>query len=151
MVAWEYRQSVAEDAPWITELRAVVLRPDLERLGRFDPIRVRQRFLDAFIPAQTRVIVAGGDDVGVVTLRSEEDAVWLEHFYIDPSHQGKGIGNGVLSQILSSRSTDVPLRLNVLRGSAARRLYERHGFVLDHEDAIDVYLELPPREIATQG
>ncbi|MFJ2368077.1 GNAT family N-acetyltransferase [Microbacterium sp. NPDC087665] len=142
---------MAEDAYWIMELRAVVLRPDLERLGRFDPIRVRQRFLDAFIPAQTRAIVVGGDDVGVVTLRSEKDAVWLEHFYIDPSHQGKGIGNGVLSQILSSRSTDVHLRLNVLRGSAARRLYERHGFVLDHEDSIDVYLELPPREIAMQG
>lgn len=149
MVTWGYRQSMAEDAHWIMELRAVVLRPDLERLERFDPIRVRQRFLDAFVPAFTRVIVFGGEDIGVVTLRPEDDAVWLEHFYIDPAHQGKGIGSAVLLDILQSRSTGVPLRLNVLQGSAARRLYERYGFVLERQDPIDVYLQLPALANAT--
>lgn len=33
-----------------------------------------------------------------------------------------------------------PISLNVLQGSPARRLYERHGFVLDSEDPVDVYL-----------
>ncbi len=36
------RPAVATDAAWIAELRAVVMRPDLERLGRFDPVRVRR-------------------------------------------------------------------------------------------------------------
>jgi hypothetical protein len=45
---WALRPAVDLDAPWIAELRAVVLRADLERLGRFDSIRVRQRFLAAF-------------------------------------------------------------------------------------------------------
>lgn len=30
--------------------------------------------------------------------------------------------------------------LNVLQGSAARRLYERHGFVVEAQDPIDVFM-----------
>lgn len=42
----------------IAELRAMVMRPDLERLGRFDE-RVRQRLRDSFSPRHTSVISAG--------------------------------------------------------------------------------------------
>ncbi|MFE2625936.1 GNAT family N-acetyltransferase, partial [Streptomyces caelestis] len=38
----------------------------------------------------------------------------------------------------------VPVRLYVLRGRAARRLYERHGFALEREDPVDVFLVREP-------
>ncbi|MFE1147143.1 hypothetical protein ACFW42_08430 [Streptomyces albidoflavus] len=38
----------------------------------------------------------------------------------------------------------VRVRLNVLSGSPARRLYERHGFTLESEDAVDVFLVREP-------
>lgn len=41
-----------------------------------------------------------------------------------------------------------PVRLQVLQGSAARRLYERHGFVLESEDPIDVFMLRPPTRAA---
>ncbi|WP_436057469.1 GNAT family N-acetyltransferase [Arthrobacter sp. LjRoot78] len=141
---WVFRPSDLSDAQWMAELRAEVMRPDLERLGRYDPGRVRKRFLDAFIPAHTRVIQVDAEDIGLVALRPESDALWLEHFYLAPAHQGQGIGSKVLAQIMAERDDSRPYRLNVLRGSPARHLYERHGFVLDHEDLIDVYLEAPP-------
>ncbi len=34
--------------------------------------------------------------------------------------------------------------LIVLRGSAARRLYERHGFAVESQDPIDVVMSRPP-------
>ena len=40
----------------------------------------------------------------------------------------------------------VPVRLNVLQGSAARRLYERHGFTVEAQDPIDVYMVRRPDE-----
>ncbi|MFD9636243.1 N-acetyltransferase, partial [Streptomyces violascens] len=49
-VEWALRAAVPADVEPIVELRAVVMRPDLERLGRFDEHRVRQRFRDAFVP-----------------------------------------------------------------------------------------------------
>ncbi|MEJ6544322.1 hypothetical protein PQI65_14125 [Brachybacterium paraconglomeratum] len=57
----------------MAELRAVVMRPDLERLGRYDPERVRRRFLDSFTPAHTRVIQHAGIDVGLVAVRPEAE------------------------------------------------------------------------------
>ncbi|WP_120493667.1 GNAT family N-acetyltransferase [Microbacterium phyllosphaerae] len=141
-VEWSLRASSPSDAPWMAELRAIVMRPDLERLGRYDPVRVRQRFLDAFSPEHTRVIVVDGEDVGLIAVRGEPDAVWIEHFYLAPGSQGRGLGSAVLAEVLVERGADGQLfRLNVLQGSPARRLYERHGFVLESEDAVDVFLK----------
>ncbi len=56
---WECRPASAADVEAVGELRAVVLRPDLERLGRYDGQRVRQRLRDGFAPAHTWVIEVG--------------------------------------------------------------------------------------------
>lgn len=141
---WSLRAGVPADASWMAELRAVVMRPDLERLGRYDPARVRQRFLDAFAPENTRVIVVEGADSGLVAVRPEADAVWIEHFYLAPGTQGRGIGAEVLARILRDSDGVRPFQLNVLQGSPARRLYERHGFVLDSEDEVDVFMRAEP-------
>jgi len=137
---WTLRMSTPADAAWMAELRAVVMRPDLERLDRYDPTWVRERFLRAFVPENTWVIVLDGREVGSVAVRDEPDAVWIEHFYLDPNVQGKGVGTAVLTHLLEKHGTGLPFRLNVLQGSAARRLYERHGFRLESEDAVDVFM-----------
>ena len=46
----------------------------------------------------------------------------------------------MLRHILEAQRDHRPFRLNVLQGSPARRLYERTGFVHEHEDSIDVFL-----------
>ena len=139
---WTLRAAAARDAQWIAELRAVVLRPDLERLGRFDPVRVRQRFLTAFEPESTRVVMADGAAAGSIAVRAEADALWIEHFYLSPELQSQGIGSAVLKSQLAL-GAGRPFRLNVLQGSRARALYERHGFTVDHEDAVDVFMLRP--------
>lgn len=136
---WTTRPSTPDDATWIAELRAVVMRPDLERLGVFSPERVRQRFLDAFDPALTRVIVVDGTDAGSIAIRPASDGTWIEHFYLDERVQGAGIGTQVLTAILTE-DHPLPWRINVLQQSPARRLYERHGFVFDSEDEVDAFL-----------
>lgn len=144
MPDWSLRAATAADARWIAELRAVVLRADLERLGRFDPARVRQRFLSAFDPAVTQVVVADGRDVGSIALRLEGHALWIEHFYLMPELQGRGIGTRVLRAHLASAPAGRPFRLNVLQGSRARALYERNGFIVESQDPVDVFMVRPP-------
>ncbi|WP_423836035.1 N-acetyltransferase family protein [Streptomyces endophytica] len=139
------RSARPADIEPIAELRATVLRPDLERLGRFDAHRVRQRFRDSFSPRHTSVIVADDALAGCVTVRPAEDGRWLEHFYLAPDLQGRGLGAAVLRTLLKRIDADgVPVRLNVLQGSAARRLYERHGFTVEAQDPIDVYMVRRP-------
>ncbi|QCP00016.1 GNAT family N-acetyltransferase [Arthrobacter sp. 24S4-2] len=137
---WSLRPSLPSDAPWIAELRAQVMRPDLERLGRWDPVRVRQRFLTGFHPAHTFVIDIGASAAGVIAVRPEPYEQWIEHFYVATQYQGQGLGSAVLRHFMTEHRDHRPFRLNVLQGSPARRLYERNGFVHEHEDPIDVFL-----------
>ncbi|WP_030317861.1 GNAT family N-acetyltransferase [Streptomyces sp. NRRL B-3229] len=139
--SWTLRPATPDDVEPIAELRAVVMRPDLERLGRFDERRVRQRFRDAFVAAHLSVIETEGRFAGCVALRPAEDGHWLEHFFIDPGMQGRGLGSAVLRTLLArTDAAGVTVRLDVLQGSAARRLYERHGFTVESEDAVDVFM-----------
>ncbi|MEU1541295.1 GNAT family N-acetyltransferase [Actinacidiphila glaucinigra] len=152
MTDWDLRPAAATDVEAVAELRAVVLRADLERLGRYDPHRVRQRLRDAFAPEHTWVVDVDGAFAGCVALRPAVDARWLEHFYLDPRLQGCGIGTAVLRELLERSDRDgAPVRLNVLRGSAARRLYERHGFTVDTEDSVDVFMVREPRAATCGG
>ncbi|MFG2947200.1 GNAT family N-acetyltransferase [Streptomyces adustus] len=138
---WELRPATEADVEIIAELRADVMRPDLERLGRYDEHRVRQRLRDSFSTRYTSVVMADGAFVGCVTVRPRGDGLWLEHFYLAPRHQGRGLGSAVLRAVLGR--TDVQgmtVGLNVLQGSPARRLYERHGFVVESQDPVDVFM-----------
>jgi len=138
------RASIPEDIEWLVELRADVLRSDLERLGRYDDHRVRDRMRQAFRSEWTRVIVEDNEDVGSISTRPDGPVRWIEHFYLASYRQGKGIGGDILRAVLAEPWGGAT-RLNVLQGSAARRLYERHGFECDTEDDVDVFMTLAPR------
>ncbi|MEV0718321.1 GNAT family N-acetyltransferase [Asanoa sp. NPDC050611] len=138
-VEWALRAATPADVHAVAELRAVVMRADLERLGRFDEQRVRQRLRDEFEPHHTKIVLADGEFAGCVAMRPDSDGWWLEHFYLDPGIQGRGIGSAVLATVLD-QADPAPVRLNVLQGSAAQRLYERHGFVVEAQDPIDVFM-----------
>lgn len=141
---WAMRPAVHADLDALAELRARVMRADLTRLGRYDEHRVRQRLRDGFDPRYTSVIVAAGETIGCVTVRPADDGWFLEHFYLAPHRQGGGLGSAVLRRVLArADARRLPVRLVVLQGSAARRLYERHGFVFERDDPIDVYLVRP--------
>lgn len=144
-VRWALRPATGADLEPLVELRAVVLRADLERLGRYDDHRVRQRLRDTFSAQYTSIVDVDGEPAGSVTVRPTDGGLLLEHFYLAPRHQGRGLGSAVLREVLGrADARGAVVRLNVLQGSAARRLYERHGFGLDGEDAVDVFMVRQP-------
>lgn len=143
--AWALRSATEADVEVIAELRATVMRADLERLGRYDEHRVRQRLRDSFSPRHTSVVVVGRELAGCVTVRPAGGRQWLEHFYLAPHHQGRGLGSAVLRAVLEGADArGLAVGLNVLQGSPARRLYERHGFVVEAQDPVDVFMVRPP-------
>ncbi|GAB4051636.1 GNAT family N-acetyltransferase [Catellatospora paridis] len=145
MADWVTRPALTADVEPVAELRAVVLRADLERLGRYDEHRVRQRLRDKFAAEHTRVIEVAGEFAGCVTLRPAADAHWLENFLLAPHLHGGGIGTAVLAGLLEQCDrAGTRVRLQVLQGSAARRLYERHGFSVETEDPVDVFMIREP-------
>ncbi|MDT0547978.1 MULTISPECIES: GNAT family N-acetyltransferase [Streptomyces] len=146
-VRWALRSAAMADVEAVAELRAAVMRADLERLGRYDEHRVRQRLRDSFSTEYTSIIMVGRELAGCVTLRPADGRQWLEHFYLAPHQQGRGLGSAVLRTVLERTDAQgAAVALKVLQGSAARRLYERHGFVMEAQDPIDVLMVRPPSE-----
>jgi GNAT superfamily N-acetyltransferase len=140
-MTWSFRPATADDLEPLADLRAAVMRPDLERLGRYDEHRVRQRLRDGFSAAHTRIIEVDGEFAGSIALRPAADRSWLEHFYLAARHQGRGVGSAVLRSVLEQADADgTTLSLNVLQGSPAEKLYARHGFVVESEDPVDVFM-----------
>ncbi|MFC9754154.1 GNAT family N-acetyltransferase [Streptomyces sp. NPDC056921] len=142
---WTLRPALPEDIEALAELRAVVMRPDLERLGRYDEHRVRQRLRDGYVPRHTSVVVVDGELAGCVTLRPADGGLRLENFCLSPALHGRGTGTAVLRSLLArADEAGATVRLDVLQGSAARALYERHGFTLERQDPIDVFMVRTP-------
>lgn len=54
---------------------------------------------------------------------------WIDHLYVDPPFHGQGIGGALVE--IAQREQD-QLRLYTFQANTrARRLYERHGFVVE--------------------
>ena len=149
MTAWRLEPLGPDDVEWLVGLKARAMRADIERIGRWDPERSRERLLAELDPDATQVIVVDDERVGSIALIPAEGETWLKHFYVEPALQGRGIGGAVLEHLLPG-NVHLPIRLLVVRGSPAMRLYERHGFTRerDHENGIDIVLVRPSQGAA---
>jgi GNAT superfamily N-acetyltransferase len=121
-------------------LRMAAMRESLEKVGRFDPQRARERLSRGYLPAYTRHILQNGELVGFVVLVPREQDWLLDHLYIHPSGQGQGIGSWVLAQVLQEADAQhKAVSVTALKHSDANRFYLRHGFVLQAEGEWDLY------------
>lgn len=136
----------ADDADALVAIRIAAMRDSLERLGRFDPARARARFLDGFEPVHTRHVVVDGERVGFVVVKPDGDDLLLDHLYVLPAAQGRGIGAAVMADVLAhADARHARVRLGALRGSDANRFYQRHGFAQVDESEWDIHYARPPR------
>ncbi|HTD06724.1 GNAT family N-acetyltransferase [Undibacterium sp.] len=143
----ELRAATEQDFESLLALRIAAMRPSLERIGRFDPQRARERLRASFDAAATRIVVVGGADIGFVAVKPLPGAaagLLLDHLYLHPDWQGRQLGARVLQQVIAEADrAGLPLHVGALRGSAANRFYQRHGFVQSSESEWDIYYIRP--------
>ncbi|RBP46090.1 acetyltransferase (GNAT) family protein [Roseimicrobium gellanilyticum] len=121
------------------------MKASLEAVGRFDPERARERLRKSFYPDHTAFIVVDGQRIGFYTFRPADEGFQLDHLYVHPSCQSRGIGSEVIRHLLSlADASQMPVSLNALRDSASNRFYQRHGFVQTAEDEWDIYYTRTP-------
>ena len=133
------------DAETLVRMRIDAMRESLERISRFDPERARERFLNGFDPAQCRFILVNGEPAGFVQVKPADDHLALEHLYVVPGFQGRGVGAAVLESILADADRrSMPVKLGALRDSDSNRFYQRHGFVKVDETEWDIYYVKAP-------
>lgn len=84
-------------------------------------------WVEHVVLADQDVVVAevGGAAVGFSAVAGG----WLEHLYVAPQAQGRGVGSALLAAVLDRCGGSIDLRV-FARNAAAREFYERRGFVL---------------------
>jgi len=124
----------------LVAIRIEAMRESLERVGRFDPVRARERFLSGFEARNTRYIEVSGEKVGFVVVKHQHNELLLDHLYVRPTAQGSGIGSAVLARIFKEADVaGLPIRVGALKGSASNRFYTRHGFQFIESSEFDNY------------
>lgn len=143
---FEYEPARAEDLEELVLLRLDAMRESLQALGRFDPARSRERFTSSFDATRTRHVLVARRRVGFVVVKPQADALLLDHLYLRPEAQGRGIGGAVLAAVAAEADAlGLPLTLGALRGSRANQFYLKHGFRCVGESEWDIYYRREPR------
>jgi ribosomal protein S18 acetylase RimI-like enzyme len=126
----------------LVAVRIEAMRESLERIGRFDAVRARERFRSSFSAAHTRHVLASSERVGFVVTKFQEKHLLLDHLYIKPSYQGRGIGAQVLRFVFAEAEEHrLPVRVGALRESRSNDFYVRHGFHLLERGEFDNHYE----------
>jgi GNAT superfamily N-acetyltransferase len=146
MVEFRFDQTAESDFERLLALRLLVMRPHLERVGRFSVERATARFRGNFVAEHMRLVSVGSELAGCVALLPDEIGWELSNFYLYPAHQGRGLGSAIVTALTAEADAKtMVLHLQVLRQSPAVRLYERHGFVHTHDDDTDHYYRRTPK------
>lgn len=136
------------DAETLADIRTEAMQPSLEAIGRFHPVRVRERFLSTFTSEDTQLILHGSDLVGFFVVRIKQDHLWLDHLYLKAEAQRLGLGRRVVRHVQDmAAKVEKPIKLMALRHSAANEFYRSFGFALVAEEAFDNHYEWHPSEL----
>jgi len=135
-----FEPALPSEAADLADLRAIAMRDSLERIGRFDPDRARERLLSTFDATATRHVVVDGRRAGFYVLRANLQGLQLDHLVIHPDFQGRGLGARALAEVFAEADRrQVDVRVGALKQSASNRFYRAHGFEPTEEGAWDIY------------
>ena len=137
----EVKPTSLSDFEALVAIRISSMKESLTAIGRFDPVRTRNRLLNSFSPESTFRIFYNENLCGFYSLIFDSNLYKLDHFYIAPEFQNLGIGSVVLRQIVDSLEIGSSIKLFALKQSRANRFYQKLGFRLIGEAEFDnIYL-----------
>lgn len=133
------RPESAADEDFLYALYASVREPELAATGWNEAARaqflqmqfraMRQGYRSMFPQAAGSIILAGNKPIGRLVVNRDQDEIRLVDIALLPAYRSQGIGGELLRALVAeARHAGQPVRLQVLKGSAAARLYARLGF-----------------------
>jgi GNAT superfamily N-acetyltransferase len=142
MTDFTFRATRDADFEAVLALSIRAMRTHLERIGRFDPERRRQRMRRQFDAGILRIIEQGGALAGCIGVEEKGGWVEIHSLFLDDHAQGRGVGAAVWRAVLAQHPGRV-FRLEVLKQSPARRFWERQGFTQIDELPFDWLMQRP--------
>lgn len=95
--------------------------------------------------AEHLVIVQADQPIGRILVAKTASSLLLVDIALLPPFRSAGIGSSLIRQLQAEAvTTEQTIRLHVLRGNRAQRLYERLGFVITKKGETHVAMEWRP-------
>ncbi len=97
----------------------------------------RRQYVDGYPAAEHQIIVRDGQPIGRIFIDPGGKEMTLVDIALLPDFRNLGIGGRLIARLLE-RATVLGkvVRLHVLKTNPARRLYERHGFVVVRDEGM---------------
>ncbi|GAB4200349.1 MAG: GNAT family N-acetyltransferase [Wenzhouxiangellaceae bacterium] len=137
---WRLRPATAADRDFLLDLRLRVMDPHL-RAGGIElsadehAQRVDYRYAD------THIIERQGSALGMIKLGQQSDELEVVQLQILPEYQGQGLGAAVMRRIVDDAlARQQIITLKVLKHNPALTLYQRLGFEVVDEDALEYHM-----------
>lgn len=102
-------------------------------------------FRRTFDPENISIVVIHGRRAGFVSVRRNEQGIYIENLQLSPSFHSSGIGTDILRQVLDRHREEV-IRLTAFSDNPAKRLYERLGFTVAERDGETLRMVRWPRK-----
>lgn len=125
------RRATLEDVDALAAILRAAMRGAMPWLPDLHTPEDDRRFLREIVLPNEEVWVVEreGPIVGFAALGSREGVDFLQHIYVSPEHQSRGVGTELINRAKKRRPTG--FRLWVFqKNEGARRFYERHGLRL---------------------
>jgi GNAT superfamily N-acetyltransferase len=130
------RAATLEDIEWLEPFYESIMRPYYVELNlTWDDTKFREYFN----PQSAKIIQADGIDIGLLQIQERADCIYLGDIQLDREYRNQGIGTSLIESVIRSAiAVNKPVRLRVLNGNPAKRLYLRLGFqVIEKLDNCD--------------
>ena len=139
------RPATERDYDFVWWLHGATMRTYVEAIWGWDEAVQRRLFQERFDPPRIEIIECDGEAAGYISVERSEESIFLSSIEIAPDFQGQGIGTDLIRGLQDeAERRGVPLKLRVLQGNPARRLYKRLGFEATEETETHIKMSWLP-------
>lgn len=146
------RPAAESDRRFARDLHHACYRPCVEPIFGWDLTLQDRLFEEGWVPQERSIVELRCEAIGSFSISDRGSHIFVADIEIRPDHHRRGLGTELLRRMLGDADTRcLPVRLQVLKGNPARRLYCRLGFVDVAETETHHIMERLPRPVDRLG
>ena len=124
-----FRPTRDSDVDFLYALHVATMKEYVEKTWGWNDAFQESLFRRNYAPGESQIITLNENDIGMISIESKNDDVFLRAIEIHPEYQRQGLGRGIIRAIIDDAiRSGKPVSLRVLKVNPAKRLYERLGF-----------------------